>query len=267
MGDERLFHGAWLWDESKAQGSIGQMTGKPNTYRLRMGKGIKVEYFTASKYGDSQEGALVAARLRQLELNQELGLIKNKYRSCAQGEDHWWEFQLQDGAEGPFLKVDTEDLEWTKMHTWCYRNDGHLWYAVTNNPEGGHRRHHRMVCQRNRLDWPVVDHINRNGLDNRRANLRDGSGGLNQKNKAKQRNNTSGITGVAHRADRGRWHAYIQIEGVLHQTYFLGAEDDEEAKNAAIAWRKAKAEEEGNTNGDLDVPAPTLDAGVRDEPP
>jgi hypothetical protein len=243
MDDHGAIRGDWARDETNLQGSIGQMTGKPNTYRLRMGKGLKVEYFTASKYGDSQEGALVAARLRQLELNQELGLIKNKYRSCAQGEDHWWEFQLQDGAEGPFLKVDTEDLEWTKMHTWCHRKDGHLWYADTNHSEGGHRRHHRMVCQRNRLDWPVVDHNNRDGLDNRRANLRDGSGGLNQKNKAKQKN-TSGVTGVAHRADRDRWHAYIQIEGMLHQMYFPGAEDDEEAKNAAIAWRKAPKKRE-----------------------
>lgn len=67
---------------------------------------------------------------------------------------------------GKFAKVDNKDYELVARHSWYYR-DG---YALTkiNNKEV---RMHRYILQ---ITDPeiIVDHINRNRLDNRRENLR-----------------------------------------------------------------------------------------------
>jgi len=64
-----------------------------------------------------------------------------------------------------------------------------------------------------------IDHINGIKTDNRISNLRDVTHQENHKNRSRQRNNISGITGVGWLQNRLRWQAQIKIEG--KQT-FLG---------------------------------------------
>lgn len=67
---------------------------------------------------------------------------------------------------GKFAKVDNSDYELVMRHSWYYR-DG---YALTkiNKKE---IRMHRFILQITDPDI-IVDHINRDRLDNRRTNLR-----------------------------------------------------------------------------------------------
>ncbi len=58
----------------------------------------------------------------------------------------------------------------------------------------------------------IVDHINRNKLDNRLSNLRITDKKNNSINKVSS-NNTSGIIGVNYRKDRNKWRAFITIDG------------------------------------------------------
>jgi hypothetical protein len=60
--------------------------------------------------------------------------------------------------------------------------------------------------------WPKdqLDHVNRNTVDNRIANLRDVSHKQNHQNRSKQSNNTSGYAGVYWHKQNSRWQASIK---------------------------------------------------------
>jgi AP2 domain len=79
------------------------------------------------------------------------------------------------------------------------------------------------------------DHVNRNGLDNRRENLRPATPSQQGANRDRYSNNTSGYKGV--RQERGKWRARICLRGKLdHLGYFEVKED------AARAYNKAALE-------------------------
>ncbi len=83
--------------------------------------------------------------------------------------------------------------------------------------------------------WPYVDHINGDGLDNRRRNLREATHALNMRNKRLYRNNTSGFKGVFRNTEKGRaWGARIRLDG---RTRRLGNYDTPE--DAARAYDAA----------------------------
>ena len=83
----------------------------------------------------------------------------------------------------------------------------------------------------------VIDHINRNPLDNRLANLRDVSNKENSRNRTLSKNNTSGHAGVSLlKGERPRsWLAYVSLDcgKQINRAY----ETYEEACIAADAMR------------------------------
>lgn len=81
--------------------------------------------------------------------------------------------------------------------------------------------------------WRLVDHINGDGLDNRRANLRSADQSLNSANRRMPSSNTSGFKGVT-RLPSGRWQAQITVRGAAKK---LGAYDSRE--EAARAYDAA----------------------------
>lgn len=79
----------------------------------------------------------------------------------------------------------------------------------------------------------VIDHIDRNRLNNAISNLRDVPRSLNQKNSKRHRNNTSGYNGVRWHKALNKWHAQLQADyNKIHIGYFENLDD-------AIAARKA----------------------------
>jgi hypothetical protein len=69
----------------------------------------------------------------------------------------------------------------------------------------------------------LVDHINSDGLDNRRVNLRPATNRQNQQNTRRRSDNTSGYKGVHWHALRGRWRAEITTDS---RRIHLGLFDD-----------------------------------------
>lgn len=59
-----------------------------------------------------------------------------------------------------------------------------------------------------------IDHIDRNGLNNRIDNLREVSNVCNLRNTGNYKNNNSGVKGVSICCETGRWRAQIKVYGV-----------------------------------------------------
>jgi hypothetical protein len=79
-----------------------------------------------------------------------------------------------------------------------------------------------------------VDHVNGDGLDCRRGNLRIATRAQNQRNRTKQRNNTSGFKGVYWNTEARRWLAQIKVERIRkHIGYYATAEEAARAYDAA----------------------------------
>lgn len=84
-----------------------------------------------------------------------------------------------------------------------------------------------------------VDHINGNGLDCRRANLRFASPGQNRRN-AFARGDSSIYKGVSYSAQRGRWRAAVKLNGEVVLRKEFGTEEE-----AARAYDAAAREHFG----------------------
>src|SRR5690349_2962013 len=79
-------------------------------------------------------------------------------------------FSLKSGHQ---VIIDDEDAEIVKKYSWHIQSSYLSDYAITDFMEGGKRKRlylHRLLM--NPEKGLVVDHLNGNGLDNRRANLR-----------------------------------------------------------------------------------------------
>ena len=83
---------------------------------------------------------------------------------------------------------------------------------------------HRLVWLYHNGQFPTdqIDHINGIKDDNRIENLRSVDNQTNNRNKARAKNNTSGITGISWSEGRRKWEAKITIDG---KSVFLGRFD------------------------------------------
>ena len=94
----------------------------------------------------------------------------------------------------------------------------HTQYAVTK-VRGKPIRLHRLILGLEEGDKIWVDHRNRNGLDNRRENLRLVTPSQNAQNTGVTSRTTSGVRGVTYERPRKRWRATGTIAGVTENLY------------------------------------------------
>jgi len=141
-------------------------------------------------------------------------------------------------TNGRVAFVDDEDFDRINQYRW-YWKQGHgtiSGYALRmSSARHGRRRELRMHKEVLGLSGDqIADHINGNGLDNRKENLRICSKAENARNVPKYRNNSSGFKGVSWCHEQKKWRAIIGVNGrLVHLGRFTTKEDAARAYNEA----------------------------------
>lgn len=123
--------------------------------------------------------------------------------------------------------IDDEDFDLISKYTWTRSIRSNKIYVVSKGVS-------RVLMHRLIMGFPkdlLVDHINHNGLDNRKINLRIVSKKQNQCNRRPSKKGTSKYLGVIKR--RNSWRAQISIN---KRTKHIGTFASEE--QAALAYNE-----------------------------
>ena len=132
-------------------------------------------------------------------------------------------------TKGKFALVDDEDFEHLNQLKWCVLISGNNVYARRHHKTGNKRI--TILMHREVLATPkgfYTDHINGNGLDNRKSNLRVCTQQDNMRNLRAQTGGTSKYKGVYWSKRSNKWHAQIKVsvDGTRKSLGFYSLEED-----------------------------------------
>lgn len=105
--------------------------------------------------------------------------------------------------------VSSEDYERVVVYSWSKRKSGNNCYAVTEI-NGRRVSMHQFI-----LGNPggIIDHKDKNGLNNRRRNLRKCSNAENLRNQRKHKDGKNDYKGIEFDNRKNRWRAIIKCDG------------------------------------------------------
>ncbi len=113
-------------------------------------------------------------------------------------------------TKGQFALVDDEDFEKLNSINWIAIKPRNKFYAVHNNSKNHKTYMHRMILDVT-SKGQYVDHIDGNGINNQRYNLRICSNAQNLMNRGLNKNNSSGFKGVYFSNSKNCWVAQIKV--------------------------------------------------------
>lgn len=134
-------------------------------------------------------------------------------------------------SRGKYALVDDADYDWLNQWKWYAATNGHGNRYAVRGGDNEKITMHGTLLNLPRSHKKLVDHINGNGLDNRRCNLRICVPSENSKNRKSSVSGTSRFLGVSWCKRTKKWMASIQIQG---KSLFLGRFIFEEL--AALAY-------------------------------
>lgn len=127
-----------------------------------------------------------------------------------------------DLSGGYVTQVDDEDFEKLNKYKWCVSSCCKTNYAVRRQDNGIMTSMHREIIGVDNI--PVgyeIDHVDRNGLNNQKINLRIASKSQQQANILPYSGCSSELKGVCWFTPKGKWRARIVYKGKpMHLGYF-----------------------------------------------
>ena len=147
-------------------------------------------------------------------------------------------------TKGKYAIVDADDYYRLAGYKWHARKAYYTYYASRNSPRRPGVKSKPILMHREVLTVAaglVVDHINRNGLNNRKANLRPATFSQNNYNRRKNLKPTSSKYKGVYRHRHKKWRAMIKVN---KKNMHLGSFDDE--AEAARAYDEAARKYHGD---------------------
>ena len=121
-------------------------------------------------------------------------------------------------SKGKLAIVDSDDLSWLSVMSWHIGSDGYASSCIFVEGKWRKVSMHRLI--NNTPQGIDTDHINRNRLDNRKANLRDALRGQNRSN-SKPSKSGSKYKGISFHKTAKKWISSIRVNGkLLHLGYY-----------------------------------------------
>jgi len=136
-------------------------------------------------------------------------------------------------TQGKIALVDDEDYEWVSQFKWCVSKPRNFFYAVSRI-KGKLLFMHRVIMKDKLKENFVVDHIDHDGLNNQRSNLRIVTNQENLMNRRDKNLCTSIYPGVSWKKSHKKYQSQMQKNG---KDKNLGHFDDE--IQAAIVYLQA----------------------------
>lgn len=134
-------------------------------------------------------------------------------------------------GQGLVALIDDSDFEAVSAYRWRLRKLSHTSYAVRSLPNGRQITLHRFLLGLSALH---IDHIDHNGLNNQRSNLRFVTHQQNCFNRKKLANSSSQYKGVYWHKASQQWEAKIIFnKKPISLGYFFSE------KNAGLAYDEA----------------------------
>ena len=132
-------------------------------------------------------------------------------------------------TQGKFALVDDEDFEKLNKYKWYSTKPTSLYYAITFINKRNIRMH-RFILNPKREE--EIDHIDGNGLNNQKINLRICTHSQNMTNHKIRRDNTSGVSGIYWNKCAKKWQAYIGFKNkIIYLGIFKTLKDARESRN------------------------------------
>lgn len=174
--------------------------------------------------------------------------LKCKNRSLVEKFDNYCKLYVLYKNEIKEVLFDLEYFDIVSNETWFIKKSCKTYYAQSGSCN---KFIHRLIM--NVTDSKLqIDHINHNGLDNRKSNLRIVTNRENQKNLSYKSNNTSRIIGVRFNSQINCWQAQWRDSSTNKQmikSFNINKYGNEKAKELAIKTRKEMEKQNGYLTG------------------